>query len=247
MAQAKKGGSGSGSGSGRPRKAGGTKRGGGSAAGRSASGGGRSSSGTGSSRPGRGRSSSSARSRQAASSEARKPSSPPAEATDELRANLAAFSDFVLRGMEGPLHVVMLTNERIQEVMDDAVERGRMTRDDGEALVQEMVRRGRQQTADVLADFERLVERAQDQFGAAAIAARRSPPADRVLREVDRARRTAGLGQPFPILSYEELTTAQVADRLEDLSPAELRKVRDYERRHGNRKSVLQAIESKLG
>ena len=32
-----------------------------------------------------------------------------------------------------------------------------------------------------------------------------------------------------------------------ELSPAELRKVRDYERRHGNRKSVLEEIERKLG
>jgi len=31
-----------------------------------------------------------------------------------------------------------------------------------------------------------------------------------------------------------------------DLTPAELRKVRDYERRRGNRKSVLDAIEGKL-
>ena len=35
--------------------------------------------------------------------------------------------------------------------------------------------------------------------------------------------------------------------QLDALSPAELRKVRDYERRRGNRKSVLDAIEAKLG
>jgi polyhydroxyalkanoate synthesis regulator phasin len=229
MPQAKRGVSGSGSGG--SRKAGGAKRGG---AARSSGG---------------GRTASSGRSRQAGAAAKAKPKAtpPPAEETNELRANLNSFTDFVLRGMEGPLHLVMLTNERIQEVMDDAVERGRMTRDDGEALVQEMVRRGRQQTADVLADFEQLVERAQEQFGSAATAARRSQPADRVLREVDRARRSAGIGQAFPILAYDELTAANVVDRLEDLDPAELRKVRDYERRHGNRKSVLQAVESKLG
>jgi hypothetical protein len=33
---------------------------------------------------------------------------------------------------------------------------------------------------------------------------------------------------------------------LADLSPAELRKVRDYERRNANRKGVLSAIQSRL-
>jgi hypothetical protein len=37
-----------------------------------------------------------------------------------------------------------------------------------------------------------------------------------------------------------------VQGRLDALTPAELRKVRDYERRNANRKSVLDAIESKL-
>ena len=109
-----------------------------------------------------------------------------------------------------------------------------------------MVRRGRQQTADVLAELEQLADRGRGQLETAATAARRSPPADRVLREVDRARRAAGIGQAFPILAYDDLTAAQVAERLADLTPAQLRKVRDYERRHGNRKSVLTAVEAKL-
>jgi polyhydroxyalkanoate synthesis regulator phasin len=166
---------------------------------------------------------------------------------EDLRHSFATFREFVQRAMEGQRHLVMLSSERIQEVMDDAVERGRVTRDDAEELVQEMVRRGRQQTTDVLTELEQLADRGRDQLETAATAARRSPPADRVLREVDRARRAAGIGQAFPILAYDDLTAAQVAERLADLSPAQLRKVRDYERRHGNRKSVLSAIETKLG
>jgi hypothetical protein len=64
---------------------------------------------------------------------------------------------------------------------------------------------------------------------------------------VDRARRATGLGPTFPITGYESLTAGQVQGKLEKLSPAELRKVRDYERRNANRKTVLAAIESKLG
>jgi hypothetical protein len=113
-----------------------------------------------------------------------------------------------------PIEALLLTRERIQEVLDDAVERGRMTRDDASELLAELVRRGR--------------------------------PPDRVMREVDRARRVAGLGGSFPIVGYDDLTAAQVAERLEGLTPAELRTVRDHERRNANRKSVLAAIERRL-
>ncbi len=54
------------------------------------------------------------------------------------------------------------------------------------------------------------------------------------------------LGESFPVLGYDELTAAQVQIRLDGLSPAELRKVRDYERRHANRKTVLAAIDKNL-
>jgi hypothetical protein len=55
------------------------------------------------------------------------------------------------------------------------------------------------------------------------------------------------VGPSFPILGYDDLTAAQVQSRLDGLSPAELRKVRDYEKRNANRKSVLDAVQSKLG
>jgi hypothetical protein len=55
------------------------------------------------------------------------------------------------------------------------------------------------------------------------------------------------VGPSFPITAFDDLTAAQVQGRLTGLTPAELRKVRDYERRNANRKTVLNAIESKLG
>jgi len=67
-----------------------------------------------------------------------------------------------------------------------------------------------------------------------------------VLVQADRARRVAKVGPSFPILNYDDLTASQVQARLGTLTPAELRKVRDYERRNANRKSVLDAVEAKL-
>ena len=50
----------------------------------------------------------------------------------------------------------------------------------------------------------------------------------------------------LPIIAYDELTARQATESLKGLTPAELRQVRDYERRHANRKSVLTAITREL-
>jgi hypothetical protein len=107
------------------------------------------------------------------------------------------------------LNPLVITRELVQEVLDDMVARGRMTRDDATELFAELVRRGRGGI-------------------------------------VGTARRATGLGPPFPISGYEELTAAQVAERLDGLSPAQLRQVRDHERRNANRKTVLSAVDRKL-
>jgi len=149
---------------------------------------------------------------------------------------------------------VVLTAERLQETLDDTVRRGRITRDDAEKLLQDLLTIGRKQTEDVLTEVEQLVRKGP---GGVADAARqagerartrvqRSESADRVLREVDRARRAAGVGSAFPVTGYDMLSASQVAGRLDDLTRAELRKVRDYERRHQARKSVIAAIEKRL-
>ena len=145
-----------------------------------------------------------------------------------------------------PLDLVVLTRERIQETMDEAAERGRVTRTDANALVSELVRRGRQGTDDLFRDIEQLLGRGRDQIGSATRRARRAEPVDRLVRASDRARRTVSLGSSFPISGYDDLTAGQVSSRLGGLSPAQLRKVREYERRHANRKSVLAAIEKAL-
>lgn len=159
---------------------------------------------------------------------------------------LTGLAEQLVNRIIRPLGLVVLTRERIQEVLDDAAERGRVTRSDANELASELVSRGRQQTDQLLSDVERLVGRSRREIGAATIRARRSESLDLLLRSADRARRTVGAGQSFPVLGYDELTAAQVQGRLDGLSPAELRKVRDYERRHANRKSVLAAIDKQL-
>jgi hypothetical protein len=150
----------------------------------------------------------------------------PDETEDALRAGLAMLRDLLARG-------VIISVDLLQETVDEAVKRGRMTRDDAEELVANVIQIGRMQTQDTITEIETS-------------AARHAPGSDRALRAVDRARRAAGLGSPFPISGYDELTAAQIKSRLAELSPAELRKVRDHERRNANRKSVLATIEKQL-
>jgi len=175
----------------------------------------------------------------------RAPTAAQAAATrdDATRANLAQLADLLARG-------VLLTGERLQEAMDDAVQRGRMLPQDAEELVNSLVSAGRQQTQELLADIEQLLGRSRKNAGAATAkatdASKKAQSAaadssDRVLQRVDRARRAAGIGS-FPILNYDELTAAQIAERAADLVAADRRKVRDYEKRNANRKSVLDAV-----
>jgi hypothetical protein len=50
----------------------------------------------------------------------------------------------------------------------------------------------------------------------------------------------------FPLGDYDELTAAQVVERSKELKPDELRRVRDYERRNANRKTVLSSLDQRL-
>ena len=121
--------------------------------------------------------------------------------------------DSASRSVLNPLDVMVITRERLQDTLDDAVRRGRMTRDDAADLLAEILRR--------------------------AISA----PTDRMKREV---RRVTGAVDGFPIEDYDELTAAQIVSQLGGLDAVDLRRVRDYERRNANRKTVLAAVDTKL-
>jgi hypothetical protein len=74
----------------------------------------------------------------------------------------------------------------------------------------------------------------------------RDDASDLLTELVRRGRRAARLGPSLPIAGYEDLTALQVTERLDGLPAADLRTVRDHERRNANRKTVLAAIDRKL-
>jgi polyhydroxyalkanoate synthesis regulator phasin len=142
---------------------------------------------------------------------------------------VAAARDRLVRGMLSPLNVVLVSRKTIDELFDDAVRRGRMTRSDAQEMVQSIVARGARATDDFLSDVERMLGNRVEGLEAADEAGdgRTGTPA-------------------LAIDGYDDLSASQVQERLEGLTPAELRKLRDYEQRHANRKTVLDRIERRL-
>jgi polyhydroxyalkanoate synthesis regulator phasin len=158
-----------------------------------------------------------------------------------------SVAEQLAKGTIKPRDVVLLTRGRIQETLDDAASRGRVTRKDANDLVSELVRRGRSQGDDLIGEVESLLARGRAELGSATKRARGADSVDRIVRGADRARRAAGVGPSFPILGYDELNAPQVQSRIKELKKPELRKVLTYERKNANRKSVVGALEKSLG
>ena len=179
---------------------------------------------------------------------------------------VAEFREAFRKNLIKPMEMVMLSRDRIEEVLGEAVDQGRLTARDAQRITSGLVKRGQKQTTDVMKDLEQLLGRGRDEIGGRTAGARKAAggaagrarkeaagargravrTASPALAQVDRVRRGAGVGPNFPITGYDELNATQVQSRLKNLTPAELRKVRDHERRTAGRKTILNAIESKL-
>ena len=173
----------------------------------------------------------------------------PTEAEESSRAerSVQAFRDALEKS-------ITISRERLQEVLDDAVKRGRMTRGDAEEMVGRLATRGREQAEDLLSQLESLLsqvrdvpDRAKQEVGVRAEQARKRTVAavDKPLASADRVRRGARV-PGFPITAYDQLSIRQIDRRLQELSRQELRKVRDYERSNKSRKGLLRALDRKL-
>jgi len=154
---------------------------------------------------------------------------------------------------------VNLSRERVQEVVDDAVKRGRMTRADANDLVSNLVTRSRKYTDDLLKDLERLLDQARKEVESRVVPTRRRveraasrasraarDAAEGPLAQADKLRRRAGVAPGTPISGYDGLNATQVKQRLRDLGKPDLRKVRTQEKNGKGRKSVLAEVERLL-
>jgi polyhydroxyalkanoate synthesis regulator phasin len=175
--------------------------------------------------------------------------SAPQETEESTRAeqSVQAFRDALEKS-------ITISRDRLQEVVDDAVRRGRMTRGDAEEMVGRLATRGRQQAEDLLSQLDRLLsqvreapDKARREVGGRAKVARKRTVAavDKPLAGADRVRRAARV-PGFPITAYDQLSSRQIDRRLQELSRQQLRNVREYERRNKARKGLLRSLDRKL-
>lgn len=93
---------------------------------------------------------------------AKKTTAPKAKAASKKSASKTVGIDKSFVQLRDSLeHSVTLSRDRIQEVVDDAVKRGRMTHGDAEKMIGELLKRGRKQTDALVAELEKLVRQAR--------------------------------------------------------------------------------------
>ncbi|WP_026910681.1 hypothetical protein [Patulibacter minatonensis] len=135
---------------------------------------------------------------------------------------------------------VIETGERVQETIEDAVRRGRMTRRDAHELAAAIVAASKRQSDEIRQELEALLERGR-RLG-------RRVDEDIAVTEpvVIPIERGTDAPRTLPIERYDELTAVLVRKSLKDLSPDQLREVREHEASHAKRKTVLDAVDRLL-
>jgi hypothetical protein len=102
---------------------------------------------------------------------------------------------------------------------------------------QQAARQGLEATEQVARQGLRVAEEATEQT-------------DEVLRQTEKATKEVELRtavfSALKTADYDELSVAEIAGRLEDLSTEELRKVREYEKRNKNRETLIEQIDRKI-
>lgn len=132
------------------------------------------------------------------------------------------------------------TAERVQETVEDAVRRGRMTRKDAHELAAAIVAASRRQTDEIRQEIEALLER-----GRRGLRKDPAPEASEATVAIPIEREAGGV-RTLPIERYDELTAVLIRKSLKGLSPEELRAVREHEASHAKRKTVLAEVDRLL-
>lgn len=157
------------------------------------------------------------------------------------------------------------TAERVQETVEDAVRRGRMTRKDAHELAAAIVAASRRQTDEIRQELEALLERGRrglrkdpgaeggseagvgaggrSEVGGGAKAGGGAGSRTPVVIPIERE---DGGERALPIERYDDLTALLVRKSLKGLSPEELRAVREHEASHAKRKTVLAEVDRLL-
>src|SRR3712207_4321842 len=136
-------------------------------------------------------------------------------------------------------HTVALQERNMkfwQEAFDGAVREIRGQAESNRALIQELVDRAEGQRDAFRTLFEESVDAYMDLAYAPFAYYRRG------LRLVE----TGVSGPQFPIANYDELNVGEISDRLGGLTAAQLREIREYEKRNKNRETLIEQLDRNL-
>jgi hypothetical protein len=174
-----------------------------------------------------------------------------------------------LRALQGALeHSLTIQRARVQEIVDDLVSRGTLTRTDADGLLGQLLASSKDYSQALLQVLDSITSETRKTLGAgiapvvapvvAPVMATAGRIADTALKASARVTRTPA-GKPVekarrseaapadPIPGLADLTVAEIKPRLTGLSPAALRRVRDEEAAGKARKTVLAQIDQLLG
>src|ERR687895_2354175 len=93
------------------------------------------------------------RTRKAAGGTAKAAAKPARRAGVEAK-TVAEFREALRKNLIRPMDMVMISRDRIEEVLTEAVDQGRVTARDAQRITSGIVKRGQGQTRDVLKDLE---------------------------------------------------------------------------------------------
>lgn len=171
-----------------------------------------------------------------------------------------------LRALQGALeHSLTIQRTRVQEIVDELVSRGSLSRADADGLLNQLLTSSKDYSQALLQVLDSVTAEARKSIGAgiAPVMATAGKTAGKLadsVRQVGKSSRSS-TGAPKaaakpaapsaappaePIPGYAGLTVAEIRPRLTGLSPSELRKVRDLELAGKARKSVLGQIDQLL-
>ena len=136
-------------------------------------------------------------------------------------------------------HSVALQERNVrfaQGLVDDAIKELRHQAETNRGIVEELVERAQRQREAFQTLFEESVDAYMD-LAYAPLAYYRQG-----LRLVE-AQVTGG---GFPIPNYDELNVAEIGDMLDSLTAAQIREVREHEKRNKNRETLIEQLDRKL-
>ena len=136
-------------------------------------------------------------------------------------------------------HAVGLQERNVrfaQGLVDASIKELRSQAESNQAITQEMVERAESQRE----AFQTLFEESVDAYVDLAYA----PFA--YFRQGLRLVETEVIGSGFPIPNYDELNVEEVKETLDGLTAAQIREVREYEKRNKNRETLIEQFDRKL-